>query len=109
MDTIDFKQLLEDCIAIAKKELGSAWKDAKPFAEHAFRQYAEDVAKLLQLRHQGDITEEAYQYYMQVQQLGLQNVLLAAKGVGILAAQNTINAIMGLVTKVASSALGLAL
>ncbi|OOQ58794.1 hypothetical protein [Mucilaginibacter pedocola] len=96
---LDFDQILKDCIAAAKKELGAGWNDAAPFAEQKFKQYLEDMADLNKLRADGTIDEDEFKYRADLHKSSMQSVLLAVKGIGLIAAQNIINAVLGIVGK----------
>ncbi len=99
METIDFKQVVSDCIAAAKEELGKSWKRFKPYAEHEFRQFAENVEFLAQLKRKGTLEDEEFKARVDIQRLALKNVLLTIKGIGLLSAQNTVNAVLKVVAK----------
>lgn len=109
MADINFKQILDDSISLAKQELGSSFKKFKPFAEHEFRQFAENAAFLANLKLQGVIEDAEFKSRMELQRLAFGNVLLAIKGVGLVTAQNLVNGILGIVGKAIKTALNITL
>jgi hypothetical protein len=109
MAQIDFTQIVTDSISAAKIELGNKWDKVEPFAAHEFRQLAENIVFLTQLHANGTIDKDEFEGRLQFQKLATENVLLAIKGVGIVAAQNIINSIIGIVGNAIQNAAGFAL
>jgi hypothetical protein len=109
MADINFKQILDDAVGLAKKELGSTYKKLKPFAEHEFTQFAENAAFLAKLKLQGVIEDDELKSRLQMQKLAFSNVLLAIKGIGLVTAQNLVNGIMGIVVKAIKGAINISL
>ena len=96
---LDIQQILTDSLKAGKEIAGKAWKDVKPFAEHENVQFAEDVEFLVQLKTKGTIDDEEFKARLGFLKLGFTNVFLAIKGIGILQAQNIVNAVIGIVSK----------
>jgi hypothetical protein len=96
---LDIQQILTDSLTASKEIAGNAWKDVKPFAEHESRQFAEDVEFLVQLKANGVIDDEEFKGRLSFLKLGFTNVFLAIKGIGILQAQNIVNAVIGIVSQ----------
>ena len=109
MEKIDYKQVVADCLAAAKTELGKSWKSFKPYAEHEFRQFAENAEFLAQLKLAGTIDNEELKARLEIQRLALKNVMLTMKGIGLITAQNTVNAVLKIVGKAVSKVLEVAL
>lgn len=97
MASLDFSQILKDCIALAKQEVGRNWKELKPYADHEFRQFAENAEFLANLRAQGIIDDEELKSRLRFQQTALNNVLLTVKGIGLKTAENVVNGVLGIV------------
>ena|ERR1700712_1644020 len=106
---LDIQEILTDSLKAGKEIAGKAWKDVKPFAEHESRQFAEDVEFLLQLKANGTIDDEELKARLSFLKSGFTNVFLAIKGIGILQAQNLVNAIIGIVSKSVLSAFNISL
>ncbi len=109
MADIDFKQILNDSIVFAKTELGGTYKKLKPFAEHEFTQFAENVAFLAKLKLDGVIERDELESRLTLQQFAFKNVLLTIKGIGLVSAQNLVNGILGIVSKAILGALKISL
>lgn len=109
MPDMNFDQIIADSIKAVKKPLGSAFKSAKPFIEHATQQFAEDAKFLVELRIANKIDDNELRERLKMQALAAKNVFLAIEGVGLIAAQNAINAIIGIVTEAIKNALNITL
>jgi hypothetical protein len=102
---IDFPQIVQDSIAAAKTELGNSFKKLKPFAEHEFTQFAENAAFLAQLKLDGTIDDEELKARLNIQRLALNNDLLAIEGIGLVTAQNIVNAVLDIVSAAVKKAI----
>jgi hypothetical protein len=109
MAVLNFQQVLDDSLALAKKELGSTYKKLKPYAEHEFKQFAENLAFLAGLKLKGTISQEELKLRLQLQKQALANVLLAIKGIGIVAAEKIINGVLGIIAKAIKGSLKVSL
>ena len=109
MGTLDYKQIVSECLAAAKTELGKSWKSFKPYAEHEFRQFAENAEFLAHLKLAGTIENEELKARLEIQRLALKNVLLTMRGIGLVTAQNTVNAVLKIVGEAVSKMLEVAL
>lgn len=109
MENIDFNKLLEDCLDVAKTHLKSAYNSAKPFAEHSFKQFAEDAIFLTQLRLANEIDDAELKHRLENQKIALSNVLLTIKGIGLVEAQNTVNDVISIVSNSLMGSLNFAL
>jgi hypothetical protein len=98
-EKINLEEIVKDSIALAKKEVGKAWKELKPYAEHEFRQFSENAEFLARLRKIKTISDEELASRMAIQKVALTNVLLAVKGIGIVSAQNVVNGVFALLEK----------
>lgn len=109
MPDFDFKQVLSDSLLFAKNELGSSFKKVKPFAEHEFKQFAENTLFLAKLKLTGVIENDEFKSRMELQKLAMSNVLLAIKGIGIVTAQNLVNGVLDIVGKAIKKAINIAI
>jgi hypothetical protein len=97
MAGIDYNQIVSDCVSSAKQIAGNTWNSLKPYAEHEFRQFAENAEFLAKLRATNNISEEEFKSRIDIQRLSLRNVLLTVEGIGLVAAQNIVNAVLSIV------------
>ena len=109
MANLDFNQILKDCISLAKQEVGKNWSKLKPFAEHEFTQFAENAQFLAELRLKGLIDDDELKVRLRFQQMALNNVLLAIKGIGLKTAENVVNGVLGIVATALKTALNIVL
>lgn len=109
MPDLDITAVLKDSINFSKKELGNSYKLLKPYAEHEFRQFAENAAFLATLRLNGTIEDEELAARLKLQKIALSNVLLAIKGIGIVTAEKLVNGVLSIVGKAVKTAIGIPL
>ncbi len=109
MANIDYEKIVSDCIDAAKGELGKTWKSLQPYAEHEFRHFAENATFLAQLKLQNAISDEELKARLEIQRLALSNTLLTIEGIGLISAQNIINAVLGIVFSAIKTVFSLAL
>lgn len=109
MADIDYTKLLADCVNVAKTELGNAWKKAQPYAEHEFKQFAENAEFLAKLKLAGQIDDTELKARLNIQRTSLANVLITIEGIGLVAAQNVVNGIISIVFSAIKTALSVAL
>ena len=64
---------------------------------------------MAQLKLAGTIDNDELKARLEIQQLALKNVLLTMKGIGLITAQNTVNAVLKIVGKAVSKVLEVAL
>jgi hypothetical protein len=106
---MDYDQIIKDSIDVAKGIVGKSWKSVQPYAAHEFRQFAENAEYLAKLKLTGEVTEEELKHRLLIQRTALSNVLLAIEGIGLVTAQNVVNAVLGVVSKAVFGALKVAL
>jgi len=99
MAEIDFSKTVSEAMALAKQSVGKSWSKLKPYAEHEFRQFAENAAFLAKLKLAGIIEDDELKARLNIQRLALNNVLLAVKGINLVLAQNVVNGVLGIVSK----------
>jgi hypothetical protein len=109
MASIDLKQILKESFSVSKGILKDSWNKLEPYAEHEFRQFAENAEFLATLKLMGEIGEEELKARMEIQRLSLKNVLLTLEGIGLVTAQNVVNAVFAIVQKAIEGALNIAL
>lgn len=98
MSALDINQVLSDSVAATKTIVGKHWKNLEPFAEHEFRKFAESTEFLAQLKLKGQISDEELKARLEIQRLALKNVLLTIAGIGLITAQEIINAVLAIIS-----------
>ncbi len=109
MAKIDVEALAGQMLAAAKVPLLGHWKAVGPFAESEMKKLAE-TALLIQLgRADKSISKAQAKILVQMQANASQAVLTAVETVGMIAAQDAINAAIGVLRTALNKAIGVAL
>jgi hypothetical protein len=101
--------LVEKMVAAARDSLGRDWSKARAFAEPQFDNLARSLVNIGELTAQGAITAEEAAALLEVHKHTTRTVLLAVKGIGLLAAEKAVNAALGAVRDTVNGAIGFAL
>ena len=103
---INFADLIRDMSAAAKDVLVKQWKEVKPFAEMQLKTFAQNIKMIGELKLKGTITEEKAKLHLAIQKESARTVLLTIEGVGLVAAENAINAAISVVKTTVNKAIG---
>ena len=103
---LNILNLVKEMITAAKPALQTYWKDVKPYAEKESRSFVQNLAMIEKLKLQGEITKDEALIHIQIQKNSFRTVLLAIKGLGILTAENAINAAIGAIKNTVNTAIG---
>lgn len=106
MADLDIQQVLKDCTIAVKNILGKSWKQFKPYAEHEFKKFTESAEFLAKLKLSANIDDEELGMRLKMQELSLKNVLLTIQGIGLVTAQNVINAVLNIVYGAINAVIG---
>ena len=106
MEQINIEQVLEEMLNAARGVLENHWEEAKPFAEQSFKSLAENFQLINQLKIAGDITESQAKSYIEIHKSSVRIVLLTIEGLGILAVEATINAVIDVIKTTINTAIG---
>jgi hypothetical protein len=103
---INFSELVKNMANAAQGVLKSHWKDIKPFAEQQLKSFAQNIKLIGELKLKGKITEEKAKLHLAIQKESARTVLLTIEGIGIVAAENAINAAISVVKTTVNKAIG---
>ena len=106
---IDISHLLPDMLDAAKGVIGDKWPDAKDYATSEFKKIGKNIADIEALRLEGKITDEQARMHLEIQKNASQMVLLTVQGLGLLMAEQAINAALGVLKDFVNGVLGFAL
>jgi hypothetical protein len=106
---LDAKDLLGPMLNAVKPVLSKYWGDVKDFAETEAEKMAKTLATITELRVANKINDQQAQALLDMQRHSMQAVFLAVEGIGLIAAQNAINAALGAVKDMVNKAIGFAL
>jgi len=107
--SLDAGQLATTMIAAAKGQLKKKWPSVREYAESEARKTAETLVMIERLSALGKISKEEADLLLQMQRNSANAVLLTVKGMGLLAAEEAINAAVGAVKTTVNKAVGFAL
>jgi sulfite reductase beta subunit-like hemoprotein len=109
MPAIDAADLAEEMLAAASAVLKKRWPDVRDYATQEMRKLAADAVYIEAQVAEKRMTPEQAKLLLGIQRNAARTVLLAAEGIGLLAAEEAINAAMRVAGKAVNSALGFAL
>ena len=95
--------------AAAQGTLKNDWPRVRAFAEPELARLAQSLVDIGQLLAEGKISEMEARSLLEIHKNTTRTVLLTIKGLGLLAAENAINAALGAVRDVVNGALNVAL
>jgi hypothetical protein len=101
--------LVKSMVAAARGSLGRDWSKVRKFAEPQLENLARSLVNIGEMTVQGAITTEEATALLEIHKHTTRVVLLTAKGLGLLAVENAINAALGAVRDTVNGALGVAL
>jgi hypothetical protein len=103
------RALAESMVAAARASLGRDWSKARAFAEPQLENLARSLVTIGELSAQGVITAREASALLEIHKNTTRTVLLTVKGLGLLGAENAINAALGAVRDTVNGAIGFAL
>jgi hypothetical protein len=92
--SLDVAELTATMLQAFKDELSDKWPAIKGYAETEAQKLAENFAMIERLRLAGDITPEQARLHHEIQRNASRTVLLAVKGLSLVAVEQAINAAM---------------
>ena len=109
MAQLNVSSLLKSMLAAAKPHLSNAWNDVRAYARIEFKRTAETLALIGRLYATGKISKERAAAYVRMQRGSVRNVLMTIEGIGLLAAEQAINAALDAVKAPVNAAVGFSL
>lgn len=106
---LDVGALAQSMLTAAKGPLAADWKTAQPFAQTQFTNIAQQVVDIEAQLAAGSINQTQASLLLDMQKNASRAALLTVQGIGLLAAQDAINAALGAVATAVNGALGFAL
>jgi hypothetical protein len=103
--SLDIEALLGAMLGAAKSVLSDKWPELKDYTETELRGIAEGIALIATLHADGSITEEQARILLEMKKNTARNVMLTIEGLGVLAAEQAINAALGVVRDTVNTAL----
>ena len=109
MNTLDFSALLKQMLDAAKNTLANKWPVVKDLATSSFKTLAHSLIDIEEMKIDGTITEEQARLLLDMHKNTAKIVLLSVEVVGIVAAEEAINAALDSVKTAVNTAIGFAL
>ncbi len=106
MNTLDFSTLLTQMLDAAKNTLANKWPAVKDLATSSFKTLAHSLLDIEEMKIDGTITEEQARLLMDMHKNTAKIVLLSVEVVGIVAAEEAINAALNSVKTAVNTAIG---
>lgn len=109
MSNIDADALLKGMLSAAKAAVTGHWNDLRPFAEAEMKKLVTTALQIEAGRVDGSLSEAQARILLKMQANSSQAVLTAVETVGMIAAQDAINAALGVVKDAVNTAVGVVL
>ncbi len=105
MTDIDFKQVIQDMLHSMKDIVGVQIKEVKNIATGELLDFAKRTVELGEKVNRGEISEQQAKAILRIRQNAVETVLLSVSGIGLIAAQQAINAAIDVLTGVIKKAI----
>lgn len=106
MENIDYGELLKKMLDAAKGKLTTHWKEVKPYAENEFKKFNQNIKLIAKLKLEGKIDAEKAVLHLKIQKNAMQIVFLTVEGLGLLAVEAAINAVIDVIKVTVNKAIG---
>ena len=106
---LDPNDLAAPILEAIEPVLSKYWGDVKEYAETEAQKMATTLASITKLRRADRINNQQAQALLEMQKHAMQAVLLAVEGIGLVAAQNAVNAGLAAVKDTVNRAMGFVL
>ena len=108
MPNIDITTLASQMLTAVKPSLQQHWNDVRPFAETEMQKLAATALQIELGQRDGSLTKAQAEILLKMQANATSAVLTAVQTVGMIAAQDAINAAIGVLTAAVNTAVGFA-
>jgi len=106
---LNANDLVGPMLGAVKPVLEKFWGEVRDYAETEMPKIAASLANIDNLYNAKKINKEQAQALLELQKHATQTVFLTIKGIGLIAAQNAINAALGAAKTVVNKSIGFAL
>lgn len=105
MEKIDFKELGMQMLHAMEGPIKDHFEQAKEIADGELEGFAKRTAELANKVVEGKISEDQARAILRIRKASIETVLLSISGIGIVAAQQAINAAIGVLIGVIAKAI----
>lgn len=109
MSKINVSSLAQSMLVAVEQVLGAHWNDVRPFAEMEMQKLAATAAHIEAGHAAGTINDVQAKILLRMQANASQAVLTSVETVGMIAAQDAINAAIQVLTSAVNTAIGFAI
>jgi hypothetical protein len=109
MSQLHFNTLLTDMISAARGSLKQNWPAISALATSSLKTLAHNLIDIEAMTIDGTITPDQANLLLDMQKNALRTVLLSEQGLGLLAAEAAVNAVLDTIKTAVNTALGFAL
>lgn len=104
--SLDANALAGSMLTAARESLGNDWNAAKTYAKPQLERLADILVEIAEMTAAGDITPDEARSLLRIHKNTTETVLLAVKGMGIVAVENAVNAALGVVRDTVNGVVG---
>jgi hypothetical protein len=101
---LDFKKLASEMVEAMRLAVGDHMEDVRTLADDELEDFAKRTAVLAEKVATGKITPDQAKAVLKIRKAAVETVLLAVSGIGLLAAQDALNAAIGVLKKAVNAA-----
>ena len=109
MGKLDFSTLLDQMLESAKTQLAGNWPSVKEITTSSFKTLVNSLVDIEQMKLEGTITEEQARLLLNMHKNTAKIVLLSVEIIGIVAAEQAINAALDVIKDTVNTAVGFAI
>jgi hypothetical protein len=109
MEKLDYSSLLNQMLNSAKSILADKWPAVKDLATSSFKTLAQSLVDIEEMRLNGTITEEQARLLLDMHKNTVKITLLSEEIIGIVAAEEAINAAIDSIRNIVNTAIGFSL
>src|SRR4051812_19416124 len=109
MAALNIGDIAKSVLAAMKGVLTAAWKDVRDYAESESKKLAQTLASIVKLAASGQIDQDQAGILLDMQKHAARAVLLTIAGIGVLAAEQAVNAGLAAVAAGVNKVVGFAL
>lgn len=106
---LDPVELAGSMVTAMRTSLGDDWDAARKYAEPQLRRLADILVEIGEMVAAGEISPEEARSLLRIHRNTTETVILAVKGMGIVAVENAVNAALGVVRDTVNGAVGVEL
>jgi hypothetical protein len=106
MPQLNIEDLLKKMLEAAKGSLTKDWQKISGVATSSLKALAQNLVDIEEMKLDGTITQEKAALMIDMQKNTIKIVMLTEKGLGLLAVEAAINAVIGVVKDTVNTAIG---